>query len=92
VQGGAFRTLIEAVELILPEANFEFDETGIRMMDMDATQSLLVHMKLHKERFETYRCVKPLTIGLSVMNFLKIIKIIGNVDTLTLYMQNDDDN
>lgn len=84
VQSGAFRTLIEAIELILPEENFEFTETGIRMLAPDATESLLVSMKLHADKFEMYRCERPITVGLSLINFLKIIKIIGNVDTLTL--------
>ena len=34
-QAGAFRILIEALKEILTEANFIFDETGIKLMAMD---------------------------------------------------------
>ena len=45
-QAGAFRILIEALKEILTEANFTFDETGIKLMAMDSTHSILIHMKL----------------------------------------------
>jgi proliferating cell nuclear antigen len=91
VQGQAMRTLIEAIELLLPEENFEFDKDGMKMMAMDATQSLIIHLKLYAERFETYYCKRPVTVGLSIFNLLKVMKIIGNVHTLTLYMEDDDE-
>ena len=41
VQSAAFRTLIEALKEILTEANLEFDSTGIRVIDVDETLSLI---------------------------------------------------
>ena len=32
VQSSAFRVLVEALKEILTDANFEFDETGIKVM------------------------------------------------------------
>jgi len=58
VQSGAFRILIEALKEILTDANFQIDSTGIKLMAMDPTHTILVHLKLHAEHFEYYKCNK----------------------------------
>ena len=45
VQSSAFRVLIEALKEILTDANFEFDSTGIKVMAMDSSHTVLVHLK-----------------------------------------------
>ena len=55
-QAGAFRILVEALKEILTEANFVFDETGIKLMAMDSTHTILIHMKLECDNFEFYHC------------------------------------
>ena len=55
VQSSAFRVLIEALKEILTDANFEFDETGIKVMAMDSSHTVLVHLKLKSENFEYYK-------------------------------------
>ena len=42
-QAGAFRILIEALKEILTEANFVFDESGIKLMAMDSTHTMWLH-------------------------------------------------
>ena len=54
VQTGAIRTLIEALRCILVEMNFTFDKDGIKMMAMDGTRTVLVHMRLDAAKFEKY--------------------------------------
>ena len=56
VQASAFRILIEALKEILTDANFECDETGIKMIAMDSSRTVLVHLKLHASKFESYMC------------------------------------
>ena len=51
-QAGAFRILIEALKEILTEGNLIFDENGIKLMAMDSTHSILIHMKLDADNFE----------------------------------------
>ena len=52
VQSSAFRVLIEALKEILTDANFEFDSTGIKVMAMDSSHTVLVHLKLQAKNFE----------------------------------------
>ena len=53
-QAAAFRILIEALKEILTEANFIFDSSGIKLMAMDSTHSILIHMKLEADNFEYF--------------------------------------
>ena len=74
VQSSAFRILIEALKEILTDANLEFDETGMKIMAMDSTHTVLVHLKLNSEDFEHYHCSKKIIVGVNMLNFFKLIK------------------
>ena len=86
VQSGAFRTLIEALKEILTEANLEFDSTGIKIMAVDETHTVLVYLRLHSDRFENYFCPAKYVLGVNMIYLFKLIKTMGNNDSLTLYL------
>lgn len=86
VQSGAFRTLIEALKEILTEANLEFDSQGIKVMAVDETHTVLVYLRLHSERFESYYCPQKYVLGVNMIYLFKLIKTMGNNDSLTLYL------
>jgi proliferating cell nuclear antigen len=92
VQSPPFRCLIEALKEILTDANIEFDETGMKIIAMDASHTVLVHLKLESKNFETFYCPEKLTLGISMLNFFKLIKTLGNNDTLSLSVEKDDPN
>ena len=54
VQSGAIRILIEALKEILTDGNFIFDKTGIKLLAMDSTHTILIHMKLDAINFEWF--------------------------------------
>lgn len=89
VQATAFRILVEALKEILIDANFEFSKEGIRIMKMDSSSTVLVHLKLLSENFESYKCEQPLNLGINMFNLFKLIRTIGNDDTLTIYYDDD---
>ena len=91
-QAGAFRILIEALKEILTEGNFIFDETGVKLMAMDSTHSILIHMKLECDNFEFFHCPKKMTIGVNMLNFFKLIKTMNNAETLTLFIEKENEN
>ena len=86
VQSGAFRTLIEALKEILTEANLEFDSQGIKVMAVDETHTVLVYLRLHSDRFENYFCPVKHVLGVNMIYLFKLIKTMGNSDSLTLYL------
>ena len=51
VQSSAFRILIEALKEILTDANLEFDEHCLKIIAMDASHTVLVHLKLELQLF-----------------------------------------
>ena len=89
VQSSAFRILIEALKEILTDANLEFDESGIKIMAMDSSHTVLVHLKLNSEQFEEFHCKNKLILGINMINLFKLIKTMSNNDTLTLYIEED---
>ena len=54
VKASPFRILIEALKEILTEANLEIDPNGLKIIAMDGTQTVLVHLRLHSEWFEEF--------------------------------------
>ena len=67
VQSAAFRVLTEALKEILTDANFEIDETGIKIIAMDSSHTVLVNLKLNAERksflVQTAVCLPNKAIG-----------------------------
>ncbi len=92
VQTGAFKTLTEALKEILTDTNIEFTENAMKIITMDPTQTILVHMKLDKENFEFYNCKHKIVIGVNMGNFFKLIKTLTNNDALTLYIEKGNTN
>ncbi len=92
VQAACFKSLIESLKEILTDANIEFTESAIRIVTMDPTQTILVHLKLEKENFEYYQCKHKIYIGVNMLNFFKLIRALTNNDALTLFIDSDNTN
>ncbi len=86
VQTNAIKVLIEALKEILTDANIEFNETGLKIVAMDSSKTILVHLKLNKDKFDKYVCKKKLIVGVSMLNLFKLIKTATNTDTLTFFI------
>lgn len=92
VQSSAFRILVEALKEILTDSNIEFDENGIKIVAMDASHTVLVHLRLDAKNFEHYYCQNKTVVGINMMNFFKLIKTMNNNDTLTLFLEENNPN
>lgn len=92
VQASVIKSLIEALKEHLPEANFEFDSTGIRIVDMDESHTVLTYLRLQAERFEYAYCPVRYILGINMMYLFKLIKTIANTSTLTLFLPANNPN
>lgn len=92
VQASVFKQVIDALKEILMDVNLEFDDTGMRIVALDNTHVVLVHLKLDADKFELYNCEKKLYVGVNMLKLHMLIKTIGNNDVLTLYVEKDDPN
>lgn len=95
VQTGAVRTLTEALKCILVEMSLIFDSEGIRMVAMDNTRTVLVHLRLNAEKFEkfSYRHnTEKFIIGVNTDHLYRIVRTATNDDTITFYVEDSDQN
>lgn len=93
VQVVPFRTSIISLKDILIEANIVFSRDGIKIVNMDKSHTVLAHLELHADKFEEYFIsTDKIIIGVTMVCLFKIINIMGNDDTLTLYIDKDDYN
>jgi proliferating cell nuclear antigen len=92
IQASTFKQVIDALKEILMDVNLEIDETGVKIVAMDNTHIVLIHLKLEADKFEHYFCEKKLYIGINMLRLHALIKTITNNDILSLYILKDDPN
>jgi proliferating cell nuclear antigen len=92
IQVSPFKTLIESLKDILADVNIEFNEEGMKIITMDSTQTILVHLKLEASNFEYYYCKNKIFVGVNMNNLFKIIKTLTINDSLTFFMEEADEN
>ena len=91
IQIAPFRTLMTALKDILLDTNITFQPSGIKIINMDKSHTILVHLFLNSENFEVYHCkYDNIVIGVNMFHLFKLINTIDNDDTLTLYIENND--
>ena len=92
VQSGAIRILVEALKDILTDTNIIFDETGVKLIATDNSQSVLIHMRLLAEKFESFHCPKKTVIGVNMNNMFKLLKTMVNNDILSIFIEKNEPN
>ena len=75
VQIAPFRTLMTALKDILLETNITFQHDGIRIINMDKSHTILAHLHLESENFETFSRV---TFAI-ILLLLQMLNLILNV-------------
>ena len=91
VQIAPVRILMTALKDILVDTNILFTKEGIKIVNMDRTHTILVHLFLKAENFEFYECkLDKIIIGVNMLHLFKLISSIDNDDTLTIYIESDD--
>lgn len=92
VQATTIKQVIDALKDILMDVNLEFDDTGLKIIAMDTTHVVMVHLKLNADKFEKYYCEKKLFVGINILKLHMLIKTICNGDILTLFVDHDNAN
>ena len=92
VQTSSFKTLNEALKEILTDVNIEFNENAVKIIAMDPSQTILVHLKLEAENFESYYCEKKFLAGVNMLNLFRLLRTLTNNDALTLFIDRNNSN
>jgi len=90
VKAAPFRTLTEAVKEILTDANLEIDPTGLKISALDGTHTIMVHLRLRADRFDEFYCPAKQVLGINMINFFKLVKMMSNNESIVLYMKKSD--
>ncbi len=91
IQISPVRTLMTALKDILLETNIAFTPEGIKIINMDKSHTILVHLCLDAINFEKYHCaLSKIVIGVNMFHLFKLINTIDNDDTLTIYIDKAD--
>lgn len=89
VQSNVIKILCDVLKETLNDVNFIFDKDGMKVMAMDGSHVALIHLKLHADKFEYYKCTERLQVGLNMSNLFKLIKTVTNMDTITFFITNE---
>ena len=56
---------------------------------MDSSHVALVNLHVSMEGFEKYRCDRNLTLGISITNLAKVMKLVNSNDSITLKCEDE---
>ena len=90
IQAPVFKQVVDALKDILTDVNLEIDSTGLKIVAMDNTNIVLIHLKLEAEKFEDFYCETKTYVGICMLKLHMLIKTIGTNDLLVLYIRKDD--
>jgi len=84
IQASALKTCFEVLKDILNDVNINFTKDGVNITALDNAKVALINMNLQASKFEEYECDRPVTAGVNISNFFKILKIITSNDILSI--------
>ncbi|KAF9777548.1 proliferating cell nuclear antigen, N-terminal domain-containing protein [Thelephora terrestris] len=84
------KKLLEAIKELITDANFQCNEQGISLQAMDNSHVAHVFVQLEKAVFVNYRCDSPISIGVHLNSFAKILKCAKDDDVCILNAAADD--
>lgn len=92
-QAQLLKKIVESIKDLVSEAPFDCTENAMCLQAMDASHVALVSLKLEIGLFDSYRCDRTISLGLSLIDLSKILKCAKNEDTcMVRYEEGGNDN
>lgn len=83
----------DSSEVEVKAENNEDDISGIRIMTLDSSQTVLIYVKLYRSEFLKFDCkVNKMTIGVNLSQLYSLIKSIDKEDTISLSINRKEKN
>jgi proliferating cell nuclear antigen len=83
------KRLVEAIKDLVTDVNIDATPTGLSLQAMDSSHVALVNLHLSMEGFEKYRADRNLTLGISITNLAKVMKLVNQNDSITLRCEDE---
>ena len=77
--------IIDSLCSLVNEVNLEATSNGLSLQTMDSAYISLVSLNMKEESFEEYRWDKNTTLGLNLLDFDKVLKLIKPNDVMTIW-------
>jgi proliferating cell nuclear antigen len=90
IQASAFKSIFEVLKDVLNDVNIIFNSDGMSILTLDTARTSLIDLSLNAENFEEYSCEYETLVGVNMANFFKLLKVIGNNDTLEINIEHRD--
>jgi proliferating cell nuclear antigen len=69
------------------------DTSGIRILAVDTTKTVLINMKLEKKHFSKFKCAKSkISLGVNLSHFYKLIKSVDKDEHMTIFVDDENPN
>ena len=78
------KKIIDAIKDLVTDVNIDATPSGISLQAMDSSHVALVSLQLNAEGFEFYRADRAMTLGVSITNLAKVLKLASNEDKIIL--------
>ena len=83
-EASTFKRVLDAIKDLVAETNVDCSSAGISIQAMDSSHVSLIVLLLRPEGFATFRCHRPMSLGVKLESMAKIMKCAGNGDAMTL--------
>eukprot|EP00043_Microstomoeca_roanoka_P003509 m.44190 g.44190 ORF g.44190 m.44190 type:complete len:264 (+) comp12093_c0_seq1:359-1150(+) len=90
-QAALLKKVLEAVKDLVTDANWDCSPAGISLQAMDSSHVSLVSLLMRSDGFDSYRCDRPISLGINIASMTKIMKCANNNDVVTLRAEDDGD-
>jgi proliferating cell nuclear antigen len=91
VQVSPIRNMITALKDVLTDSTITFTKQGLKIINFDKSQTILVSVVLHANQFESYSCIPDkIVVCANTLHLFKVISTMSNDDTLTIYIDAED--
>lgn len=90
--GTVLKRIVDAIKDLVQDVNLDISASGISLQAMDSSHVALVQMQLDRAGFSSYSIQKNLTIGLSIQNLSKVMRLVSTNDSITLKCSSSDDD
>lgn len=88
-EGQVLKRIVDAIKDLVTDVNIDATPQGLSLQAMDSSHVALVNLQLSMDGFEKYRADRPLTLGLSITNLAKVMKLVNANDSITLRCEDE---
>ncbi len=88
-EASTLKRIVEAIKDLVTDVNIDATPQGISLQAMDSSHVALVSLTLGQQGFERYRADRAMTLGISITNLAKVLKLASNEDLIILKAEED---